>query len=67
MECFEQKDFRTNEELMETLGRMGENMTISARLWKDGSYSENNLKYLRRWIKAIKTIENRMAFNLGLK
>jgi hypothetical protein len=66
MECFQQKDFRSDEELMEILGRMGENLTISARLWKNGSYTENKIKNLRAWIKTIKKIEDKMAFNLGL-
>jgi hypothetical protein len=68
MECFEQSKsfFYSNKQMMKILNSMGKNMTISARLWKEGNYSENNVNSLRAWIKTIKRIENQMAFNLGL-
>jgi hypothetical protein len=65
MKCFEQTDL-PREEIMETLGNMGKNLTISARLWRNGGYSEKDIKQLRGWIKTIKKIEDKMAFNLGI-
>jgi hypothetical protein len=65
MECFEQENM-SNELLMQTLKNMGKNLTLSSKLWKNGNYSENNIKTLRAWIKTINKIEKQMSFNLGL-
>ena len=66
MKCFEQSNrYESTDKMMETLGRMGENITISAKLWKDGNFSSNDKKTLRAWIKTLEKIEKNMSNKLG--
>jgi hypothetical protein len=67
MDCsFAQRNrYESTNEMMETLERMGENIIISAKLWKNGNFSSNDKKSLRGWVKTIERIENKMANKLG--
>ena len=52
--------------MMETLERMGENIIISAKLWKNGNFSSNDKKVIgEHGLKLLKELNNKMANKLG--